>query len=276
MRKVFNEITGKELHLPSELERIISFSPAVTETLFMLGLGPQVAGVSPFCVRPPEARQKRKVGSYSTARPELLREIDPDVIFTVTGYQRNFALGLSEQFPVYPLELPVSVPGIVDMIVKVGLVTGAYEEARDLERRLFQALESIPSSAGRPSVYVEIDFGGPVTFGAYSYITDGLSLLGGRNIYGGEPVEWLTPSLRDIPRADPDAIFYEAKMFTRFSAEDLDDLISKRGWEGLRACEEGRVFLTPGPDDFMAHHGPSFILQVMPWLSERLQAVAGS
>ena len=53
---MFNEVLGFEVEVPDAPERIVSFSPAATEALFMLGLGERVAGVSAFCARPPEAR----------------------------------------------------------------------------------------------------------------------------------------------------------------------------------------------------------------------------
>jgi ABC-type hemin transport system substrate-binding protein len=57
MRKVFCETLGLELKLPEKCERIISFSPAVTEALFSMGLGDKIVGVSVYCVRPEEAKK---------------------------------------------------------------------------------------------------------------------------------------------------------------------------------------------------------------------------
>ena len=49
--------------------RIVSFAPATTETLFALGLGKNVVGVSKFCAYPPEVASLPKVGGL----------IDPDI-----------------------------------------------------------------------------------------------------------------------------------------------------------------------------------------------------
>ena len=35
---------------------------------------------------------------------------------------------------------------------------------------------------------------------------------------------------------------------------------------------KGNYFLTPGPLDFLAHHGPSFVTEAIPWLQERLES----
>ncbi len=49
--------------------RIVSFAPATTETLFALGLGKNVVGVSKYCAYPPEVASLPKVGGL----------IDPDI-----------------------------------------------------------------------------------------------------------------------------------------------------------------------------------------------------
>ncbi len=275
MRKVFCETLGTSLNLPDSLQHIISFSPAVTETLFLIGAGDSVAGVSAFCARPDEARKKKVVGSYNTVNRQLLRGLSPDLIFTVTGYQREFAVELSKEMPVYAIELPVSVAGILDMVVKVGLITNRIPEATVFSRRLLKSVAEL-DMVERRTAYVEIDFGGPVSFGAYSYITDALRLLGAGSVFGSRACEWLTPDLEQVRQEDPDLIIYEPKMYSRFSELDLRSLIEKRGWAGMRAVREGHVFMTPGPLDFLAHHGPSFITSALPWLKNCLNSTSRS
>ncbi len=270
LAQVFNEILGTEVQIPEVPTRIVSFSPAATETLFEIGAGENVVGVSAFCARPPEVNEKRKVGSYNTVREEVLDELRPDLILAVTGYQREFALRLAKKYPVYPLELPVSVAGIVDFVVKVGLVAGVPDRARELATSLLHRIGEL-GSAPNIRAYEEIDLGGPVTFGAYSYITDAFRLLGCSTVCEDERNEWSKPDLKKIAEADPDLIVYEPKMFMPFDAKDLRNLVESRGWTGLRAVRAGNVFLTPRPLDFLAHHGPSFVTHVLPWLEETLK-----
>jgi len=269
LAQVFNEILGTEVRIPEVPTRIVSFSPAATETLFQIGAGENVVGVSAFCARPPEVKEKRRVGSYNTVREEVLDELRPDLILAVTGYQREFALRLARKYPVYPLELPISVAGIVDFVVKVGLVAGAPDRARELATSLLHRIGEL-GNVSRLRAYVELDLGGPVTFGAYSYITDAFRVLGCSTVCEGERYEWLKPDLGAIAGDDPDAIIYEPKMFMSFDAKDLQRLIDSRGWTSLKAVRAGNVFLTPRPLDFLAHHGPSFVTVALPWLQEIL------
>lgn len=280
MRKVYCEITGVELDLPDRCERIVSFSPAVTEALFEMGLGDYIVGVSVYCVRPKEARNKTIVGSYNTFKEDKLKELNPDIIFTTTGYQLELVKNLGERFRVYPVRLPPCVAEIISTSYEVGVVAGYFSNAREIERKLTIELNRLISDGemgkDKPKVYIEIDLGGPVTFGAYSYITDAIELLGGVNIFGNYPSEWLVPDDESVKFLNPDVIIYEPKMFSknRDRGRIIDFLRGRFG--EIKAIKEDKVFITPGIYDFIAHHGPSFITEAMPWIKEVLKnAIAG-
>ncbi|MFN3134602.1 MAG: ABC transporter substrate-binding protein [Candidatus Kryptonium sp.] len=272
MRKVYCEITGKELFLPDKCERIVSFSPAVTEALFEMGLGEFVVGVSVYCVRPQTARKRVIVGSYNTFNEEKLRELNPDIIFTTTGYQLELVSKLVEEFQVYPVRLPPSVSEIISTSYEAGIVAGYFSNARELERKLTNKLSELISdrkaNSPRVKIYVEIDLGGPVTFGAYSYITDAIELLGGENIFGNYPAEWIFPDDDKVKELDPDVIIYEPKMFSKNRDKNRIVNLLRNRFGDVKAIKEDKIFITPGIYDFLAHHGPSFIFEVMPWLKE--------
>jgi len=132
MRRVFSELLGKEMLVSDPLKRVVSLSPAVTETLFSIGLGTSVVGVTEFCFRPREARGRTIVGTYSSVDIEALSKLDPELILSMTGFQRESAFDLSARFNVYPMPLPVSVAHIIGSVIEVGLVTGRYDKARTL------------------------------------------------------------------------------------------------------------------------------------------------
>lgn len=266
------DFNQRKVKVPEDPRRIISFSPAVTETIFELGMGDRLVGISAFCSRPRETSKVRKVGSYGSARPEVIEELNPDLVLTISGFQNEFASELAKRFPVFTFELPSSVAGIIDMVSKVGIVTGKIQESKYLE---FELVKYLGSLRRRPQLtgYLEIDLGGPTTFGSMSYITDALSLLGIQSIYRNVPSEWIQPDLDYVREKDPDVIFYEPKMYSKFTDEDLKELIEKRGWSALRAAAGGSIFTTPGNLDFFAHHGPSFIREVLPWIMEKVEAI---
>jgi iron complex transport system substrate-binding protein len=140
MRKLFCEILNKEINLPFECHKIVSFSPAVTEALFAMGLEDKIKGVSTYCVRPPTARKKVIIGSYNTCKKEVLYQLAPDIIFTTTGYQLEFAKKLSQEFPVWTIRLPSTLSELIATITEAGLVAGYPIQARQLQINLFYNL----------------------------------------------------------------------------------------------------------------------------------------
>jgi len=61
-------------------QRIVSLSPALTESLFALGAGAQVVGVTRFCDRPAAAQALPKVGGYLDPSPEAVLGLRPDLV----------------------------------------------------------------------------------------------------------------------------------------------------------------------------------------------------
>jgi len=60
--------------------RIVSTAPSITETLFALGLGDQVVGVSRYCDYPPQVAKLPKVGSYIKPDLEAIARLAPDLV----------------------------------------------------------------------------------------------------------------------------------------------------------------------------------------------------
>ena len=71
--------------------RIVSLAPAVTETLFALGAGGEVVGVSQYCDYPPEVAYLPRVGSFLTPNVEAIAGLRPDLIIGpgLTSSQRE-------------------------------------------------------------------------------------------------------------------------------------------------------------------------------------------
>ncbi|MGH9202025.1 MAG: helical backbone metal receptor, partial [Vicinamibacterales bacterium] len=65
--------------------RVVSTSPQITETLFALGLGDHVVGVSNFCRFPPAVTKLPKVGTFLNPDAELIARLRPDLVFVHTG-----------------------------------------------------------------------------------------------------------------------------------------------------------------------------------------------
>src|ERR1700676_1418949 len=61
-------------------DRIVTLVPSVTETLFALGVGDQVVGVSSYDDYPPEVSRLPKVGTFLTPNLEEIAALRPTLV----------------------------------------------------------------------------------------------------------------------------------------------------------------------------------------------------
>ncbi len=270
----FRDALGNIVQINENLGRIVSLSPSVTEILFEIGIGSNLVGISAFCKRPAETDQIRKVGSYGTAKLEVLDEMKPDIVLMMSGYSEPLYKKIREHYNAFLFKLPTTMFGILELIKEVGIVTSHQERAKELEYEMTRAISNIKRFDIRG--YLEIDLGGPVTFGSQSYIADTLSLFGIKQPYENVQREWITPRDADIIEFDPEILIYEGKMYRGSSKHEARKLFSGRGYETSTFMKEDMIFTTPGKLDFFAHHGPSFFREVLPWLRNLMESVAST
>jgi iron complex transport system substrate-binding protein len=264
--RVFSEVLGEYVEIPDQVERVVSLDPASTEALFMMGLEDRIVGTDAFSYRPPQARAKRKVGSYTHVDFRLLSQLNPQLVFVTTGVQRELMKSLKEKgFRVYPIPVATSVAKIMDNILILGHVMGAREEARELQLRILDSLCELRGSLGGVRVYVQFDLGGPITPGFPTHVSDALRILGALNVFDDSPEAYFTPSLLEVERRDPDVIVLEPKRADPDAASKFRDSAVRAG-APLLASKIVKV--TQG--DFLAHMGPSFVLEGVKWLRDAL------
>src|SRR6201991_1938816 len=75
-------------------ERIVCLTEETTETLYLLGEGDRVVGVSGYTARPPEARAKPKVSAFINARFDRILALEPDLILAFSDLQADIVAHL--------------------------------------------------------------------------------------------------------------------------------------------------------------------------------------
>ena len=76
------DATGESFTFDKAPAKIVSVSPAETETLFALGLDEQIVGVSDYDDYPAAATKKPKMGGVSKPNEESIIAAEADIIFT--------------------------------------------------------------------------------------------------------------------------------------------------------------------------------------------------
>ena len=130
--------------MPRYPQRIICLTEETTETLYLLGAGDRVVGVSGYTARPPEARQKPKVSAFINARFDKIAALEPDLILAFSDLQADIAAELIRRgFPVVTFNQR-SVAEILAMIRMLGGLVGLQPEAERLADSLEQGARCNP------------------------------------------------------------------------------------------------------------------------------------
>jgi iron complex transport system substrate-binding protein len=236
--------------------RIVCLTEETTETLYLLGEGARVVGISGYTVRPPEARQKPKVSSFLHARYEKIAALKPDLILAFSDLQAEIASDLVKQgYPVFTFNQR-SVAEILQMIRVLAGMVGVSEKGEALAARFEHELDAIRERASRrghrPRVFFE-EWYDPLISGIRW--TEELV-----EIAGGDPI---FPELAGA-RLAKDRIVTSEQVIERAPEVIIgswcgkpvrkERITSRPGWQDVPAVKNDRVFevkstyiLQPGP-----------------------------
>src|SRR5262245_30074694 len=236
--------------------RIVGVTEATTETLYLLGEGDRVVGVSGYTVRPPEARQKPRVSAFISAKFDKIEALRPDLILAFSDLQADVPRELIRRgYPVVTFNQR-SVAEILQMIRMVGGLVGCSNKAEALAARLESDLEALAVRASafpaRPRVFFE-EWDDPLISGI-QWVEELVEIAGGDPIFPELRHAKLAPdrvvSPDEVVRRDPEAIV--ASWCGK--AVNKARIAARPGWNELTAVRNGHVYeiksvyiLQPGP-----------------------------
>src|SRR3979411_574608 len=128
-------------------QRIVCLTEETTETLYLLGQGDRVVGVSGYTVRPPEARQKPKVSAFISAKFDKIEALRPDLVLAFSDLQADLAAELVKRGIAVVTFNQRSVAEFLQMIRMRGGLVGCQTAAEQLADRLAADLDRIRESA---------------------------------------------------------------------------------------------------------------------------------
>ncbi|HEU4439137.1 MAG TPA: cobalamin-binding protein [Methylomirabilota bacterium] len=236
--------------------RIVCLSTEHVEICYALGAGDRVVGVPGTARRPPEARDKPKVGAFTSFRLDRILALEPDLALAFSDLQADVvAEVIRAGVPVFCTN-PRSVDEVMQSILTVGGVIGAEPAARglvlDMHDEINQLREFSSVWPDRPRVYFE-EWHDPLITGI-RWVSELIELAGGRDIFGDlrdrRSARDRVVDPAEVARRDPEIILVS----WCGKPADLDAIRSRPGWDRISAVRGGRVHeidsadvLSPGP-----------------------------
>lgn len=260
--------------------RIVSTSPSITETLFALGLGDRVVGVSTYCRFPPEVEKLPKVGSFLKPDPELIAGLRPDlVVVHEVGNGLDRRLG-ALRIPFIIVERG-SLASAFSSMRRIAAAAGVPERADtligDVQRRLDAIRRAAATAPKRRVLFIIGRRPGQLTdliaIGPGSYINELIDIAGGTNVMAiaGQP-EYPRISMETVLRLNPDVIVDTVDMGDTDAERRARQPVNERLWSGygmLTAVRTRQVHAAT--TDALVVPGPR-VVEAAEWVAALLRA----
>jgi len=253
--------SGNSITPAPPAQRIISLAPANTEIVYALGLDDRLVGVTDYCNYPPAARDKARVGGFSTVDIEKTVGLKPDLVLASDIHNKSVTPQLMKMgFRVVSL-YPKTVEGVIRDITLTGRLGGAEKAAATLTDSLQKRVDAVTAVTSglapgqRPRTLLLIWNDPLMVAGSSTLIDDIIRLAGGTNI-ASNVNDFGSLNFEYMISADPQVIIVPTSM--KDQSHPLWDFVTTDArMSNTSAVKNGRVYKIDG--DIIYRHGPRCI-----------------
>jgi iron complex transport system substrate-binding protein len=260
--------------------RIVSTSPSITETLFALGVGERVVGVSRYCRYPPAVLALPKVGTFLKPDVELIARLSPDLVLihaSADGLEGRLS---AVRLRSVSIDRDAGLAGVYASIGAIGEAAGVPERAHallaEIQARLGHMRDAARTSAHpkvllivgrRPGTLADI-----VAVGRRGYLGELLEFAGGSNVLEDPNLpEYPRISLETVIRLRPDLIIDTGDMGDTAEERDRNGRVNGALWRSnplVRAAGVKRIHAAT--TDALVVPGPR-VIEAAEWLRSLVQ-----
>jgi len=256
--------------------RIVCLTEETTETLYLLGEGDRIVGISGYTVRPAEARRKPKVSAFINARFDKIDALKPDLVLAFSDLQADIAAELIRRGYSVVTFNQRSVAEILRMVRMVGALVGRQDSAErlaaDFERGLNEIRDRAATLPRRPRVFFE-EWDDPLISGI-CWVDELIEIAGGQTVFPDLRRESLARNRIVTPdavlHADPEVII--ASWCGK--AMKKRTIVERPGWSTISAVRNDHVYEIKST--YILQPGPAALTEGISQLHECIAGVARS
>ena len=235
---------GRKVVVPDHPHRVISLMPSVTDTVFALGAGDDVVGISDYTKYPAAALTKPSVGDLIKPSIETILALHPDLVI---GYQPAGPMEVTDQLervgiPIFLVRHNAlhGIAGIMHSVETIGQALNRTSQADALVNRLQQRVDAVRARTKglpAPRVFMPIWYDPITTIGKNAFITEVIEAAGGRSVTDDLSTEWPQISMEVVLERAPDAL-----LLVRGGKTTLQVLQDRPGWSSMTAIKARRAY----------------------------------
>jgi iron complex transport system substrate-binding protein len=232
---------GRKVVVPDHPHRVICLMPSVTDTVYALGAGDDVVGISDFTKYPAEALSKPSVGNLINPSIETILSLHPDLVIGVQPMGPMEATDQLERvgIPIF-LVSPHGIAGIFHSIETIGEALNRPQKADALVHSLRQRVDAVRARTKHlpaPTVFMPVWYDPITTIGKHAFITEIIDAAGGHSITDDLSTDWPEVSLEVVLSRAPDAL-----LLVRGGKTTMEVLESRPGWNNMAAIKAHRAY----------------------------------
>ncbi len=243
-----NPLLAFETDMP---KRVVSLVPSWTDSLFDLGIGDCLVGVTDYCPVPaPYTNRLERIGGPKTPAVEYIVSLKPDLVIVnqEENSRESVEALLSSGLQIW-LTFPLTVREMVDDLMTVASLFRseiALEKVQILEKSVewaeIASLDQKPAGTFCPIWQDRLDSGERwwMTFNASTYSNDVLRICGGKNVFA------------DRRRRYP--LLAELGLATEECPGDRDTRYPRVGFDEIIASQPEVILLPDEPFNFSEMH----------------------
>lgn len=217
--------------------RIISLTPSVTEMLFTIGAGDQVAAVTTADDYPPVVKMLPKIGGVQISYEKILA-LKPDLVVGEKSLVGN-QLERLKQLGVHTLALNTKtlwdIPASLEIL---GEKTGHFKKAETAASNFLKALNQVKKKFDHPPfprVFVELGDHPLLTTGRTSFLSEAIQIAGGKNIGDFLPKGFEMISEEEVVAKNPQVIILA-------DGETAHEIAERPGWSKVSAVLNKKIY----------------------------------
>lgn len=259
----FRDAMGRGIVIPARPQRIISLAPSMTELLFALGAGDRLVADTRFCLHPPEAIKKEKIGGIMDPDMEKMLELRPDLVVGTALTPQEVAgqidrLGLRAVYFRHT-SIESVYRDTVDLATLIGERARGEALVASMRARgevLLAKVRTIPPAA-RPKVLLLLRINGLFSAGKGTFPHELIEMAGGENVAAQATTMWPQLAMETVLQSNPDVILVaigEGKVENDFLTKHWQQMRADSRWSKIKAVANNRLVLVP--DDLLTVPGP--------------------
>lgn len=230
---------GDTLRFAARVTRIVSLNPTTTEILFAIGAGDRLVGRSEYDKYPAAAQAVPNLGPGLRPNVEAVLAAKPEVVLLYASQDNRAAAQQLRAAGVATAAFKVDSIEQFDRLTRLlGRLVG--DSARgalvaDTVMRTLDSVRALTRDLARVSVVLPTWDQPLIVIGGGSFLSQLVTIAGGRNVYDSLAAPSPTVTLEDVVRRNPDAVLV--------GPERSANIRNDARWRVVPAVRRGRILV---------------------------------